>query len=50
MSSHGDESKTLRDLLDEDLDEAADFESGIDFVGSNGSPRATIIGEDVLAS
>lgn len=36
MSSHGDESKTLRNLLKEDLDEAVDYGSDTDFVGPMG--------------
>ena len=46
IPSHDDESKILRDLLEEDLDEAVDYESDTDFVGPNGYPLATVTGED----
>ena len=47
MTPPGTESKTPRDLQEEDdLDEAVDYESDIDFIGSNESPITTITGED----
>ena len=46
MAPPGAESKTLRDLFDGDLDEEVDYESDTKFVGPNGSPLATITGED----
>ena len=46
LSSHGDESKTLRDLLEKDIDEEVDFVSDTDFFGPNGSPFVTITGEN----
>ena len=46
MAPPGAESKTLRDLFGEDLDEEVDYESDSQFVGPNGSPLTTITGED----
>ena len=46
MAPPGAESQTLRNLLVEDLDEVVDYESDSQFVGPNGSPITTIIGED----
>ena len=46
MSSYRDESKTLQDLFDEDLDEAVDYESDTDFVVSNGPSLVTVNSED----
>ena len=47
MTPPGTESKTPRDLQEEDdLDEAVDYESDIDFIGSNESPITTITGRD----
>ena len=46
MASHGDESKTLRKLLEEDVDEVMGYENDTNFSGSNGSPLATITGEE----
>ena len=46
MSSQCDESKTLWNLLEEDLDEAVDYKSVTDFAGFNKSSFATITGED----
>ena len=46
MAPPGAESKTLRDLLDEDLDEVVDYESDTNFMGPNGSHLATITCKD----
>ena len=46
MASHGDESKTLRNLLEEDVDDVMGYENDTNFSGSNGSPLATITGEE----
>ena len=46
MAPSGTESKTLRDLEEEDLDEAVDYETDTDFMILNGSPFTTITGED----
>ena len=40
------ESKSLRDLFGEDFDNEVDYESDSQFLGPNGSPLATITGED----
>ena len=46
MASHGDESKTHRNLLEEDVDDVMGYENDTNFSGSNGSPLATITGEE----
>ncbi|CAI5731698.1 unnamed protein product [Peronospora farinosa] len=46
MTSPGNESQTLRDLIEGDLDEAVDYESDTVFVGPDGSPLTTLTGED----
>ena len=43
MAPPGAESKTLRDLFGEDLDEEVDYESDSQFVGPNGSPLTTMV-------
>ena len=47
MSSHSDESKIVRDLLEEDLDKEVDYESDTDFVGPNRSPLVTVAGKNI---
>ena len=42
----GAEPHTLRDHFGKDLDKEVDYESDSQFVGPNGSPLATITGED----
>ncbi|CAI5702380.1 unnamed protein product [Peronospora effusa] len=46
MTPPGSESQTLRDLIEDNLDEAVDYESDTVFVGPDGSPLATLTGED----
>ena len=46
MAPPGTESKTLRDLCEEDFDRATDYKSDTDFVELNGSPLTSIKGED----
>ena len=41
MTPPGTESKTLRDLQEEDLDIAVDYETDTDFIRPNGSPLTT---------
>ena len=45
MVPSGTESKNLRDLLLEDIDEAVNYESETDFMRPNGSPLTNITGE-----
>ena len=46
ISSHDDESKTLRVLLEEDLNEEVDCESDTEFVETNSSPFVIITNKD----
>ena len=46
MEPPGAESKTLRDLFGEDLDEEVDYESDSQFVEHNGSSLTTITSEE----
>ena len=48
MAPPGADSNTLLDLLDEDRNKEMEFKSDTEFVGPNGSPLATITGEDDL--
>ena len=45
MAPPGAESKTLRDLFDENIDKEVDYVSDTEFVKSNGSLLATITGK-----
>ena len=40
------ESQTLRDLIEDNLDKAVDYESDTVFLGPDGSPLSTFTGED----
>ena len=46
MTTSGNESETLRDLLEGDLDEAVVYECDTDFVGPNGFSLTIFSGED----
>ena len=46
MTPRGSESQTLRDLIEDDPDEAVDYESDTVFVGPDMFPLATLTVED----